>query len=184
MSGLGAKVVDLHRALDAGSVPHAFGGALALGWCTLQPRGTSDIDLNVFVGVDDLDRVLAALPHPIEATEEQRALLLRDGQARLFWDETPVDLFLETTDFHREAILRIQWQDFAGDRLPYLGCSDLAVFKAFFDRTKDWADLEEMVAAGSFDRPRVLGMLVTYLGGSDPRIERLRTLGPPGEPRS
>jgi len=25
------------------------------------------------------------------------------------------------------------------------------VFKAFFDRTKDWADLEEMQAAGTLD---------------------------------
>jgi len=180
MSGLGAKVVGLHRALAEASIPHAFGGALALGWCTLQPRGTSDIDCNVFAGVEDLDRVLASLPTAILATDEQRALLQRDGQGRLFWDDTPIDLFLETTDFHRAALLRLQWQDFAGARLPYLGCSDLAVFKAFFNRTKDWADLEEMVAAGSLDRPWVLGTLVTYLGGADPRIERLRTLGPPG----
>ena len=179
MSGLATKVVDLHLALRKAGVPHAFGGALALAWCTLRPRGTSDVDLNVFVDVDDLDRLLDALPAEIEATDEQRALLVRYGQARLFWDRTPIDLFLQTTDFHREAQVRIDWHDFAGQRVPFLACSDLAVFKAFFDRTKDWADLEEMVAVGTLDRATVLGTLVLFLGGSDARVERLRTLGPP-----
>jgi hypothetical protein len=41
------------------------------------------------------------------------------------------------------------------------------------------ADLEELIAAGSLDRTRALGVLVTYRGGSDERVERLRTLGPP-----
>ncbi len=29
-------------------------------------------------------------------------------------------------------------------KLPFLSCPDLAVFKVFFNRTKDWADLEAM----------------------------------------
>ncbi|HWJ98939.1 MAG TPA: hypothetical protein VNQ33_12320 [Acidimicrobiales bacterium] len=180
MTGLGSKVVGLHLALDGATIPHAFGGALALAFCTLRPRGTSDIDLNVFLSVAERDRFLTSLPREVTPTEEQRMLLERDGQARLFWDRTPIDVFLDTTHFHRGARLRIQWQEFGGHLMPFLGCSDLAVFKAFFDRTKDWADLEEMIAAGSLDRERVLGALVLYLGGSDPRIERLRTLGPPG----
>jgi len=55
-------------------------------------------------------------------------------------------------------------------------CSDLAVFEAFFDRPRDWADLDEMNAAGTLDGDRVLGVLVRYVGGSDERIERLRAL--------
>ena len=51
------------------------------------------------------------------------------------------------------------------------------MFKAFFDRTKDWADLEEMAAADTLDVEAVLGVLVHYLGGDDPRIARLRALG-------
>jgi hypothetical protein len=51
------------------------------------------------------------------------------------------------------------------------------VFKAFFDRTRDWADLEEMHAAGTLDIEAAAGVLVRYLGGDDHRIERLRTLG-------
>ena len=51
------------------------------------------------------------------------------------------------------------------------------MFKAFSDRTKDWADLEEMQAAGALDIDAVAGVLVRYLGGDDHRIERLRSLG-------
>ena len=61
--------------------------------------------------------------------------------------------------------------------MPFLSCADLAVFKAFFNRTKDWADLEEMQAAGTLDVDRVIGVLVRYLGPTDDRIERLRALG-------
>ena len=50
------------------------------------------------------------------------------------------------------------------------------MFKAFFNRTKDWADLEEMASAGTLDRAVVLGELVVLLGGHDERIERLRSL--------
>jgi hypothetical protein len=50
------------------------------------------------------------------------------------------------------------------------------VFKAFFDRTKDWADLEEMAAAGTLDVDRVVGVLTRYLGGTDHRIVRVRLL--------
>jgi hypothetical protein len=58
-----------------------------------------------------------------------------------------------------------------------LACRDLAVFKAFFGRARDWADLEEMRAAGTLDVEAVIGVLAHYLGGDDPRIERLRSLG-------
>ena len=49
MSVLVDKILALHAALDDAEIPHAFGGALALAWCTERARGTIDIDLNVFV---------------------------------------------------------------------------------------------------------------------------------------
>jgi hypothetical protein len=178
--GLPDKIVALHEALAAGELPHAFGGALALAWCTQRARGTIDIDVNVFVGVDRLDDVLAALPASVTWTDDAHAQLGRDGQARLWWDTTPVDVFLDTTDFHHRAAARARWEDFGGTPLPFLSCDDLAVFKAFFDRTKDWADLEEMAAAGALDTDRVVGVLVRYLGGDDQRVARLLTLTGPG----
>ncbi len=174
--GLPAKIVAVHQALDEADVPHAFGGALALAWCTERARGTIDIDVNAFVDVSQAGEVLAALPSEVIATDTDRELLLRDGQARLWWDQTPVDLFLNTTQFHESAAGRARWELFGDTTLPFLSCADLAVFKAFFNRTKDWADLEEMAAAGTLDHDRVVGVLVRYLGADDERIARLSAL--------
>jgi hypothetical protein len=170
------KIVLLHRALDAAEIPHAFGGALALAWCTQRARGTIDIDLNVFVDAARASEVLDAFPTAVAWSAEDRAVIERDGQTRLWWDTTPVDLFVNTTEFHTQIALRSRIERFEGENIPFLSCSDLAVFKAFFNRTKDWADLEEMTAAGTLDVDRVVGVLSRYLGPDDERIAHLRTL--------
>ena len=174
--GLPHKMVAIHEALAGAEIHHAFGGALALAWCTQRARGTIDLDVNVFVHPERTDRVLDALPTEVVATDDDRALLARDGQARLWWERTPVDLFLSTSEFHDAAGERIRWEPFAGHDLPFLSCDDLAVFKAFFDRTKDWADLEAMRDAGTLDVASVAGVLVHHLGPDDTRITRLREL--------
>jgi hypothetical protein len=170
------KILAVHRALRGAGTPHAFGGALALAWCTQQARGTIDIDVNVFVGVDQASAVLDALPDGVAWDDADRALLERDGQVRLWWDRTPVDVFLNTTDFHAGAASRARLEPFEGEDVPFLACRDLAVFKAFFNRTKDWADLEAMAEVGALDVEAVLGVLARYLGSEDDRLDRLRTL--------
>jgi hypothetical protein len=176
VSVLADRIVAIHRALDAAEVPHAFGGALALAWCTQRARGTIDIDDNVFVDGSRAREVVEALPAGVAWSDDDLAVIERDGQTRLWWDATPVDLFVNTTEFHEQVASRCRREPFAGEEVPFLSCSDLAVFKAFFDRTKDWADLEEMAAAGTLDVDRVVGVLTRYLGGSDQRIVRLRSL--------
>ncbi len=180
MVALADKIVAVHRALAGARLPHAFGGALALAWCTQRARGTIDIDVNVFVGVDQVDALLAALPKAVAWTAAERELLVRDGQARLWWGTTPVDVFLDTTPYHAEVALRARSERFHGAEVPFLACTDLAVFKAFYNRTRDWADLEEMAAAGTLDRQRVVGVLAEYLGIGDDRVARVLAL-PPAE---
>lgn len=173
---LADRILALHLSLERADIRHAFGGALALAWCTQRARGTIDIDLNLFLEVDQADRALAALPDEIVASEADRRRIARDGQVRLWWDSTPVDLFFNTTNFHADLAARAAIQHFAGVSVPFLSCMDLAVFKAFFNRTKDWADLEEMVKAGSIDLAGAADILVEYLGDDDERIHRLRNL--------
>lgn len=176
MTTLAEKVVALHHTFEQAELPHAFGGALALGWCTHQPRGTADIDVNVFVPTTAVGQVRAALPAEVAWTAADSRQLKRDGQTRLYWDNTPVDVFLNTTDYHESAVARVSLEPFAGEMLPFLSCFDLAVFKAFFDRRRDWADLEDMIAAGSIDVDAVVEMLETYLGPDDDRITKLQEL--------
>ncbi len=176
MTSIADKILEIGATLDAHGLPYAFGGALALAFCTERARGTIDIDVNVFVGPDEAGRVLGAVQPPVTHTEADLRALERDGQTRLWWDHTPVDVFLDTTEFHVQAAQRRQLHDFGGHLIPFLGCSDLAVFKAFFNRTKDWADLEEMLAIGALNIDQTLGVLIRYLGEDDERVERLRSL--------
>lgn len=176
--GLVERIVILHDHLERDGIPHAFGGALALAWCTQRARATIDIDLNLFVSVEEVGDALAAFPEGVKVSDDDRAALDADGQVRLWWDTTPVDVFCNTTPFHDDVATRTRVEDFGGRRMPFLACRDLAVFKAFFDRTKDWADLEEMAAAGTLDAEAVLGVLVAHLGGDDQRVERLRSISP------
>ena len=176
MTSLVDKIVAIHESLDDALLPHAFGGALALAWCTQRARGTIDVDVNVFVPVDRVDHVLASLPTAVTSSSNDVGQLRAEGQARLWWDNTPIDLFLNTTKFHDSVATRARREQFAGHDVPFLACRDLAVFKTFFDRTKDWADLEEMNTAGTLDAESVIGTLAIYLGGNDPRVEKLRAL--------
>lgn len=170
------KIIVLHQRLLQAGLPHAFGGALALAWCTLRARGTIDIDVNIFVDVARCDIVLKALPAGVTHNATQRKALQKDGQVRLWWDKTPVDIFLNTTDFHQQAMLRVRHETFLNQPVPFLACADLAVFKAFFNRTQDWADLEAMQAAGTLNIAAVSAVLASYLGADDSRIARLEAL--------
>lgn len=178
MPDLVNAIVDVHKALDDAGLPHAFGGALALAWCTERARGTIDIDVNIFIETENYQRVIDALPHGVETTKRDLAIFRRDGQVRLWWDKTPIDLFLNTTEYHDEVAGRIRWEQFGGTTVPFLACIDLAVFKAFFNRTRDWADLEEMQAAGTLDVDRVRAVLLKYLGADDERLTQLDRLEP------
>lgn len=176
MAGLPKKILSIHSALAKADIQHGFGGALALAWCTQQARGTVDIDVNIFVDANEANDVFKALPRPIKRSKQDLEEIIREGQVRLWWDNTPVDVFLNTTGFHEQAATRLRWEEFAGASIPFLACRDLAVFKAFFNRSRDWADLEEMRDAGTLNKEHVLAILVQYLGAEDERIDRLNAL--------
>jgi hypothetical protein len=167
------RVVAIDRALTSRRVPHAFGGAIALAYWTLDPRGTSDIDVNIFVAADRAGRALQALPDGIDQPAGTEETVARDGQVRLWWDETPVDLFFDYVPLHAAAAEHRRVVPFADTRIPVLGPIELAVFKVMFDRTRDWADLEAMIAAGTLDLGAVRVRLAELIGPDDPRHSRL-----------
>jgi hypothetical protein len=174
------RLVALHRALARRRIPHAFGGAIALAYWTLDPRATSDIDVNVFLPASDAARALRALPPEVVQPEGTAEAIARDGQIRLWWDETPIDLFFDTVPVHDDAARHRRRVAFARAQIPVLGPVELAVFKAMFDRTRDWADIEEMLAAGTLDLDAVRQTLLTLLEAGDPRLARLEAAAAPG----
>jgi hypothetical protein len=174
---LSEKVLRIEAGFGARRIPHAFGGAIALAYYA-TPRATIDIDVNVFVPVDradevlDLLQVLGAAPLP----ERGRARLARDGQARAHWDATPVDLFFSYDALHESCLERRQRLPFGdGDSIHVLAAEDLLVFKALFDRDKDWRDIEELIYAmgDELDAAYARDWLERIVGKADPRHRRL-----------
>lgn len=155
-------------------MPHAFGGAIALAFWTEEPRGTRDLDINLFLRPDEAGRVRDALPPGVGWSGETDTVIARDGQARVFWDETPLDLFFDYAPIHEEAARNARRVPFAGAEIPVLGPTELAVFKAMFDRTRDWADIEAMLSAGTLDLDAVRAGLGGLVDRDDPRWARLQ----------
>lgn len=129
--------------------------------------------MNVFVPHAEASRALAALPDAIEQPPETEATIVRDGQVRLWWEKTPVDLFFNTVPVHEQAAEHARKVRFAGHEIPVLGPVELVVFKAMFDRTKDWADIEAVVAARTVDLDAVRAALAGMLSSDDVRFARL-----------
>jgi hypothetical protein len=178
MTTFAEKVVAVDRALADAGIPHAFGGALALGYCVRNPRATGDIDVNVFVRVDQVPRLFTALPSQMSIHEGAVDAATRDGQVRLHWGDHPVDLFLSYHPLHDRAQARIRVVPFGADEIPVLSCTDLAVFKVVFNRTRDWADLEAMIEASSVDRDEALRWLRDTLGSDAGPVLRFAALEP------
>jgi hypothetical protein len=172
VSDLSELLFAVHDSLEKAGIPHAVGGAIALGYCTLDPRGTRDLDFNVFVGTERAREVLAALPDAVEVSGDRLERFERYGQVRLRSGATPVDLFLNVLPFHDHVARHIRNVPFEGRTIPILSCTALVVFKAIFDRTQDWADIEAMVEARSFD-PDEASEWIREMLGDDRRIEQL-----------
>jgi hypothetical protein len=172
MSDLSDLLFEVHDALDRAGIPHAVGGAIALAYCTLDPRGTRDLDFNLFVGTERAREVLAALPDRVEVDGDRLERLERDGQVRLKAGIAPVDLFLNVLPFHEHVSEHVRQVPLEGRTIPILSCTALVVFKAMFDRTQDWADIEAMVEARSFDTDEASHWIREMLG-DDPRLGQL-----------
>ena len=170
---LAERLLAIHRSLAEDGSEHAFGGAIALAYWTQDPRGTSDIDVNVFTSAERCEAALAALPEPIAHDSDTVATIKREGQIRLWWDQTPIDLFFDYVALHERAARHRRIVPFAGEEIPVLGPVELAVFKAMFDRTRDWADIEAMLAARTLDLDAVTEQLGELLEAGDPRFGRL-----------
>ena len=82
-------------------------------------------------------------------TAEDRGPIARDGQARLVWGGSYLDVFFATLDLHLEMAERARLVRFGPVDIPILAPEHLIVCKAVFDRPKDWLDIEEMLRWGT-----------------------------------
>ncbi len=177
--GLDEKIVLVHRALEGVSIAHAFGGALALAYYA-EPRATIDVDLNVFVPPRRAGRTLDTLTALGVDLERRTTLELarRDGQARVRWGRTPLDLFFSYDPFHDACQASRRMVPFGDTRIPILAAEHLLVCKAVFDRRKDWIDIEQVLfmTAAELDVVEVTTWMDRLAGSADGRTIRLQGL--------
>src|SRR3954470_13077951 len=109
VEGLFRYIANTHQALANAQIPHAFGGAIANAYHG-EPRATTDIDINIFLPESNHEGTLKALEQIGITIDWQRDsdIIKRDGQIRLQWPPTIVDLFFMTFDFLQAASNRIQ----------------------------------------------------------------------------
>jgi len=170
------KIQRISSALT--KLPHAFGGALALAYYA-EPRATQDIDLNVFLQVEHAEAVLLVLAE-IGADLDSVAVrngaqqALDDGQLRVFWGRTPVDLFFAYDPFHEAADQAKRVVPFADGQIQVLAPEHLIVCKVAFNRPKDWVDIDAIRTAGTrVEIAEVLRWVGRILGDDDPRFNRV-----------
>jgi hypothetical protein len=160
-------------ALDAAELPYAIGGAIAFGlWA--EPRGTHDVDINLFVEPAQLDRALDVLIGAGLEIDRARAHQAdSEGQVLIgYADGLRIDLFTPSIPFSWEAMKTRKRQHGVSGDAYYLSAEAISVFKLLFFRPKDILDLEKLVAiqGKGLDAHYVRRWLVEMMGESDPRV--------------
>lgn len=141
-----AKVAELAVLFAHARIPHAFGGAIALVYWS-EPRGTVDIDINVFLPATEFSGVFSALNgHGIATTPAMEKEAIDREQVRVDWDGTPIDLFFAYDPFHDSCNGRSVAVDFYGEPIRVLTAEDIVIFKTLYNRPKDWPDIEQLLA--------------------------------------
>jgi hypothetical protein len=148
-----SKVLAVDQALAAAGIPHAIGGAIALGHYA-ESRPIRDIDVNVFVAPDRRPEVEAALAPFGDAGP-------------------PVHLFFDEDELHDAMPAAVRKVPFAGATIPLVSPEHLVVRKAMLDRPKDWPDIEAILAAETpLDLDEVKAWIERLAGPDDPRLAR------------
>jgi len=166
----GREIAD---ALRRAGHPHALGGALALGVAGV-PRGTKDVDVNVFVEDAQIPDVIATLSNIGVEIDPDAALAhaRRDGMFGGAWDGMRIDVFVPSIPFSREAERTAVTITVDGWTGTFLSPEAIAVFKLLFFRLKDRGDLERLVAVRGdrLDHAYVRRWMVDMMGDDDERV--------------
>jgi hypothetical protein len=173
--GAAEAAKSIAEALEAAGTAYAIGGALALAVAGV-PRGTADVDVNVFVPLEQTEMVIDALQRVGIQIDKAAALerTRRDGMFVGRWDGMRIDVFLPSIPFSHEAErTRVKLTDDSGWSGWFLSAEALAVFKLLFFRGKDVVDLERLVAVREeLDHAFVRRWIVDMMGVDDERVRR------------
>lgn len=166
----------LAEALESAGIDYAIGGALAYGvWA--DPRGTLDVDLNVFVSHEQFPRALEVLERAGVSVNRSEALRADErGDVIVGWyGPVRIDLFTPSVPFAWEAARTARSVAGPVGSARFLSPEAIAVFKMLFFRPKDRLDVERLikVQGDALDVGYVRRWLVEMMGEDDERVAAL-----------
>jgi hypothetical protein len=169
----------LAKQLEDAAIPYAIGGAVAYGFWG-APRGTQDLDLNIFLAAEDAGPAVDLLIASGVQLDRSRALATarERGDARGLYGDMPVDIFFLSIPLHESAAQRTVAVHLLGHSVRILSAEDLVIFKLLFFRGKDIVDIERVLAVrgAELDRDYVGRWLIDCVGTDDLRVARWEEL--------
>jgi hypothetical protein len=171
----GQIALQLARELDARDVEYALGGALALGFWG-QPRGTVDVDLNLFLPQDRPSEVIWCLQEigcSVPASKAIRSIR-EHGYCQATFASCRIDVFVSSSPIYEKARARRRRVHLGSQPVTVLDAETLTVFKMMFFRDQDILDIRKILKAqrSLLDRAWIREQLVEIFGLLDPRIVR------------
>jgi hypothetical protein len=142
---------EIQSFLESSDWHFCFIGGIALQvWG--RPRNTNDADITLLTGIGSellfVEKLLRTFEsrikeNPVEFFVSRRVVLLSIGGVG-------IDISLGALEFEESAVERSSYQAFfPGKKLRVCSAEDLIVFKAFANRLKDWADIENVLSIQS-----------------------------------
>lgn len=170
---------ELASRLEAANCDYAIGGAIALGFWA-EPRGTLDVDLTLYLPLDDPHRCIRLLEQ-IGCTLDRRRVeeTLREHTfCQVACMGLRVDVFLPMSPFYESAKARRRRTPLGNGEAYIWDAETLCVFKMMFFRRKDLTDVESILRSQgpALDRQWIEQSLIDIYGQRDPRINQWREL--------
>ena len=139
-------VHTLTATLEDAGIEYAISGALALAYWS-APRATLDIDVALNVPASALPFVIDTLTNSGYELRHDALEAAQRGDFGARLGGVRIDFFLPVLPISLDALSRRVQVPFGDHDIWILSAEDLMVFKLIFGRTKDFADIERLVAA-------------------------------------
>lgn len=164
---------ELAARLEAANCEYALGGAIALGFWS-EPRGTLDVDVTLYLPVDDPRRCTTLLEQIgcVFDRERTETMLAEHTFCQVQFLGMRLDVFLPMSSFYELAKARRREVPMGRRRAYIWDAETLCVFKMMFFRLKDFVDIQSMLRSQgpSLDRDWIRSALLELYGKWDPRI--------------
>lgn len=170
---------SLAARLEEQNCDYALGGAVALG-CWTEPRGTVDVDVSLYLPIDDPSRTTWTLTKVGAEFSEApaRQSLTEHGFCRVQFMGRRLNVFLPISPFYEAARARRRRMPIGNQDVLVRDAETLCAFKMMFFRRKDLADVEAVLRTqgSGLDRGWVETQLTNMFGPRDPRLSEWRDI--------